>query len=95
MHAMTGTKFSPLITLTGLTSLEHLRTNFTVVAHNFPEEIEVDGVLGLDFFRGLVLTLDFARGRFPSHRRNGGGTSGVSPSRPSSRLPGCRSAVRR
>jgi len=39
------------------------RTNFPVVAHDLPPAVTVDGLLGLDFFRDLVLTLDFARGR--------------------------------
>jgi hypothetical protein len=33
------------------------------VAHDPPPAVITDGMLGPDFFRGFVLTLDFARGR--------------------------------
>lgn len=39
------------------------RVEFPVVAHTLPPTSTVDGLLGLDFFRGLVLTLDFREGR--------------------------------
>src|SRR5436190_2251748 len=54
---------APLIRLSALTALDRVRTEFVVAARDFPLGVEVDGLLGLDFFRGLVLTLDFARGR--------------------------------
>ncbi|WP_435008818.1 aspartyl protease family protein [Tundrisphaera lichenicola] len=34
-----------------------------VLAHDLPTEAAVDGLLGLDFFRGLALTIDFRAGR--------------------------------
>lgn len=45
-------------------------TEFVVAAHDLPLGVEADGLLGLDFFRGFVLTLDFVRGRItlaPKH----------------------------
>lgn len=45
-----------------LQALGHERTNFPVVAHNLPPSSGIDGLLGLDFLRGLSLTLDFANG---------------------------------
>jgi predicted aspartyl protease len=39
------------------------RTNFPVVAHALPATVSVDGLLGLDFLRGLTLTVDFRLGR--------------------------------
>jgi predicted aspartyl protease len=37
------------------------RSNFTVLVQPFPPSFTADGLLGLDFFRGHVLTLDFLR----------------------------------
>lgn len=36
---------------------------FQVVSHTLPETAGVDGLLGLDFFRGSRLVLDFRTGR--------------------------------
>ena len=36
--------------------------NFPVLCHTLPPTATVDGVLGLDFFRGLQLTIDFRSG---------------------------------
>lgn len=38
------------------------RSDFPVLAYNLPAEIGVDGMLGLDFLRGLKLSVDFRRG---------------------------------
>jgi predicted aspartyl protease len=35
------------------------QTNFRVLAQEFPATFSADGLLGLDFFRGRVLTIDF------------------------------------
>src|SRR5262249_16622491 len=35
------------------------RLSFSVIAHTLPPSAAIDGVLGLDFFRNHVLTLDF------------------------------------
>jgi len=43
-------------------ALGQSRPNFEVVAHSLPPTAAVDGVLGLDFFHGLILTLDFQKG---------------------------------
>jgi predicted aspartyl protease len=48
--------------VTSLTALGQTRANFPVVAHNLPPRASVDGVLGLDFFRDQVLTIDFVKG---------------------------------
>jgi hypothetical protein len=39
------------------------RTAFSVLAHTLPPSAGVDGLLGLDFLRGQVLTVDFRSGR--------------------------------
>jgi hypothetical protein len=40
-----------------------VQSDFPVLWLPLPPAVRVDGLLGLDFFRGLVLTLDFARGQ--------------------------------
>ena len=47
------------------------RENFSVLVQQFPPSFSADGLLGLDFFRGYVLTLDFRRNVVhlrPAHR---------------------------
>jgi predicted aspartyl protease len=54
-----GIEFAPLIELQRLTALGLERKQFPVIGHTLPPSAGVDGLLGLDFFRGLVLTIDF------------------------------------
>jgi predicted aspartyl protease len=44
-------------------ALGHERSDFPVLAYNLPAEIGVEGMLGLDFLRGLKLTVDFREGQ--------------------------------
>src|SRR5205085_2695575 len=46
----------PLVVLTHLTALGEHRFGFPVIAHALPSGSAVDGLLGLDFVRGHVLT---------------------------------------
>lgn len=39
------------------------RNEFEVACHRFAPVAQVDGLLGLDFFAGLKLTIDFVAGR--------------------------------
>lgn len=51
-----------VFTIRRLTALGITRNSMDVCGYDFFENgivAEIDGVLGLDFFRGLVLTLDF------------------------------------
>lgn len=48
--------------VTSLSALGQTRTNFPVIAHNLPPGTSVDGLLGLDFLRGNVLSIDFIKG---------------------------------
>ena len=50
------------VTLTRLFALGQNRIGFPVVAHTLPAGATVDGLLGLDFFQGRILTLDFQAG---------------------------------
>lgn len=51
------------VPLWSITALGQTRTNFPVLAHSFPPGTSHDGVLGLDFLRGHVLTIDFVNGQ--------------------------------
>jgi hypothetical protein len=46
-----------------LTALGRERLGFPVLGHTLPPSAGVDGLLGVDFFRGLVLTIDFGAGQ--------------------------------
>jgi len=57
-----GLIFVPKITIEKLMTLGKEKTNFQIIAHDFPPTSSVDGVLGLDFLRENVLTIDFVKG---------------------------------
>ena len=57
------TEVVPLIALTRLSALGQHRIGPHVIAHALPTSSAVDGLLGLDFLRGHVLTIDFAAGQ--------------------------------
>lgn len=56
-----GVEFMPCITVTRLSALRHQRRKIVVVSHTLPPSASVHGLLGLDFFRGRILTIDFVR----------------------------------
>ncbi|MBV9122454.1 MAG: hypothetical protein JO112_03700 [Planctomycetes bacterium] len=58
-----GVIFVPRIPLIKITALGQDQKGFPVLAHTLPPSATMDGVLGLDFFRGRVLTLDFQSGQ--------------------------------
>jgi predicted aspartyl protease len=57
-----GVEFAALVSISRIVALGAERTDFPVLAHTLPPSAGVDGVLGLDFLRGHVLTLDFQKG---------------------------------
>jgi predicted aspartyl protease len=57
-----GVASVPRLVLNRLTVLGQHRIGFSVLSHALPYEVGIDGLLGLDFFRGQVLTLDFRSG---------------------------------
>jgi hypothetical protein len=63
LRSATGHALVPLLSASAVAALGRVRTDFVVAAHDFPLGVSADGLLGLDFFRGFVLTLDFHRGR--------------------------------
>ncbi len=62
MMTASGVVLVPLLAVDKIEALGQARTHFPVVAHTLPPSAPVDGVLGLDFFRGQELTVDFRRG---------------------------------
>jgi predicted aspartyl protease len=58
-----GTASIPQLAVTRLTTLGRDRMGFAVLALTLPSGTAVDGVLGLDFLRGCVLTIDFRAGQ--------------------------------
>jgi hypothetical protein len=63
LRSVTGAGTGLSVQVRHLAALGQTRSPFHVVAHDPPAAVITDGLLGFDFFRGLVLTLDFARGR--------------------------------
>jgi predicted aspartyl protease len=58
-----GVTSLPRLAVQKLTALGQDRTPFLVLGHTLPPSVASDGLLGLDFFRGQVLTLDFQSGQ--------------------------------
>lgn len=63
IRTATGSIVVPLVRLPLVAALGRARPDFVVAANEFPIGVETDGLLGLDFLRGQILRLDFARGR--------------------------------
>jgi aspartyl protease family protein len=57
-----GVESAPRLVVGRVAALNQERLNFPVVAHTLPPSASIDGVLGLDFLRNRVLTLDFING---------------------------------
>ena len=58
-----GVEFAPRVTLDRIMALGQERAEFPVLGHTLPPSTGVDGLLGLDFFRGGNLTIDFQAGQ--------------------------------
>jgi hypothetical protein len=54
-----GVQMLPVVLTVGLAALGVNKPSYPVVCHTLPPSAGVDGVLGLDFFPGRVLTIDF------------------------------------
>jgi predicted aspartyl protease len=57
-----GVEYVARVTVHKLTALGQQRLNFAALAHTLPPSAGVDGLLGLDFFRGSLVTIDFKDG---------------------------------
>ena len=58
-----GVEFVPRVLLDRIMALGRESAEFPVLAHTLPPSAGIDGLLGLDFFRGWNLTIDFRRGQ--------------------------------
>jgi predicted aspartyl protease len=58
-----GVEYAPKLTAPRLEALGCERCDFPILAHTLPPSATVDGLLGLDFFRGTHLSIDFRKGR--------------------------------
>jgi predicted aspartyl protease len=65
VQVITGTGVStvPLLMVNQLSALGQHAIGLTVLARNLPPGAVADGLLGLDFLRGHVLTIDFPLGQ--------------------------------
>jgi hypothetical protein len=57
-----GVEFVPWVRLKKITALGQEKSDFAVLCHTLPPSASVDGLLGLDFFRGQNLSIDFRSG---------------------------------
>jgi hypothetical protein len=55
-----GAEEGYIVRLAGLHAVGWERPDFEVACHRFAPGAEVEGLLGADFFAGLVLTIDYA-----------------------------------
>lgn len=53
---------APIYIVDRITALNKTRERIGVLAYSLPSSVPVRGLLGLSFFRGRVLTLDFREG---------------------------------
>jgi len=58
-----GVEFAPRLTVTKIAALGREQSDFPVLCHTLPASVRVDGLLGLDFFRGQSLSIDFRAGQ--------------------------------
>ena len=56
-------EFVPVVVRTRFSASGQHRFGFPVIAHALPVISAIDGLLGLDFLRGHVLTIDFRAGQ--------------------------------
>jgi predicted aspartyl protease len=57
-----GVEFAPIIEIQRIEALERILEKFPIICHTLPSSANVDGLLGLDFFRGTRLEIDLASG---------------------------------
>ena len=62
MTTGSGVEYVARLPIRRIEALGRERADFPVVAHTLPPSATVDGLLGLDYMRGHVLTVDFPRG---------------------------------
>lgn len=63
MTTGSGVEYVPRMAVSRIVALGQSRVGFPVLCHTLPPSAGIDGILGLDFFRGQILTVDFRSGR--------------------------------
>ncbi len=54
-----GVEYAPRVSVNRIKVLSQERNGFPVLAHTLPPSAHIDGLLGLDYMRGQMLTIDF------------------------------------
>jgi predicted aspartyl protease len=64
IHVTTGSgvELCPRVIVQRLEALGKSVNDFPVLSHTLPPTSQVDGLLGLDFFRGFQISIDFRNG---------------------------------
>jgi len=64
INITTGSRVEPGVKLSvkKISALGRVRKNISVVTYSLATELKLDGILGLDFFRGRKLIIDFREG---------------------------------
>ena len=57
-----GVELCPRVTVQRLEALGKSVNDFPILSHTLPPTSQVDGLLGLDFFRGFQINIDFRNG---------------------------------
>ena len=63
MTTGSGVEFVPVVSIQKIQAMNLIQSNFSILCHTLPPSATVDGVLGLDFFRGRKLSIDLRRGK--------------------------------
>ena len=62
MTTGSGVEFAPRIEIIKIEVLDRVKESFPIICHTLPPSAKVDGLIGLDFFRGTILSIDFVSG---------------------------------
>lgn len=62
MTTGSGVEYVPAVVTERIESIGERREGLSVLCHTLPTSAGVDGLLGLDFFRGRRLVVDFRAG---------------------------------
>jgi Aspartyl protease len=73
---VTGAAHAHGVVVRYLSAMNWRRADFSVLAYQLPPTLRVDGLLGLDFFRDHLLTIDFLHGEIDM---NPGPSASVTP----------------
>lgn len=63
MTTGSGVEFVPVVSIQKIQAMNLVQNAFPILCHTLPPSATVDGVLGLDFFRGTKLSIDLRQGR--------------------------------